>query len=193
MARARILIAVMAFACGDAAAQMYKCKGPDGKVVYSDTKCEASQSGDALKVTPMGTTKSEREKSMEQAAADKAEADRKAAAAAAERKALAKEVADEMRASGQGGSSAAPAQAAYQLTSADRDRIRELEQVAGSLGAYQEQKTAAQMQITRIKRGADAKMSSAEREKRDALMGDLVSTDKDKRARTLRELQQSYN
>lgn len=193
MARALILIAVLAFASGGAAAQMYKCKGPDGKIVYSDTKCEASHSGDALKVTPMGTTKSEREKSIEQAAADKAEAERKATAAAADRKALAKEVADEMRASGQGGSSAAPAQAPYQVTGADRDRIRELEQVAGSLGAYPEQKQAAQMQIARIKRGGDAQMSSSERATRDALMGDLVSTDKDKRARTLKELQQGYN
>jgi hypothetical protein len=191
MERARIWIAVAGmFVCGQAAAQMYKCKGPDGKIVYSDTKCEATHSGDALKVTPMGTTKSEREKSLEQAAADKADADKKAADKAAERKALAKDVADEMR--GQGGGSS-PAPAPYELTAADRERIRELEMTHSSIGAYPEQKTAAQMQIARIKRGDEAKMSSSERARRDALMHDLVSTDKDKRARTLKELQQGYN
>ncbi len=191
MERARLWIAVAAaLACGDAAAQMYKCKGPDGKIVYSDTKCEASHSGDALKVTPMGTTKSEREKALDQAAADKADADRKAADKAAERKAIAKEVAEEMRGQG-GGSSAAPAP--YQLTGADRERIRELEMMNTSIGAYPEQKTAAQMQIARIKRGADAKMSSSDRARRDSLTTDLVSTDKDKRTRALRELQQDFN
>src|SRR2546423_3232538 len=107
MQRARLWIAVAAvFACGNAAAQMYKCKGPDGKVVYSDTKCEASHTGDSLKVTPMGTTKSDREKAIEAAAAEKVDADKKAAEKAAERKALAREVAEEMR--GQGGGSSAP-------------------------------------------------------------------------------------
>ena len=65
--------------------------------------------------------------------------------------------------------------------------------VTTSQGAYAEQKQAAQMQIARIKRGADAKMSYSERERRDSLTTDLVSTDKEKRARTLRELQQNFN
>src|SRR5258706_16252399 len=39
-----------------AAAQLFKCKGPDGKIVYSDTRCEAAASGDALKVSPNSTT-----------------------------------------------------------------------------------------------------------------------------------------
>ena len=32
-----------------ASAQLFKCKGPDGKVVYSDSRCEAAETG-ALKV-----------------------------------------------------------------------------------------------------------------------------------------------
>ena len=191
MQRARLWIAVAsALACGNAAAQMYKCKGPDGKIVYSDTKCEASHTGDSLKVTPMGTTKSEREKAIEQAAADKAAADKQAAEKAAERKALAKEIAEEMR--GQGAGSSSASSQPYVLTSGDRDKIRELEMTVNSQGAYPEQKAAARMQIARIKRGGDAKMSSSDRARRDSLMHDLVSTDKDKRARSLQELQQSY-
>jgi hypothetical protein len=191
MERARLWIALAAlFVCGEAAAQMYKCKGPDGKIVYSDTKCEASHTGDAMKVTPMGTTKSDREKAMEAAASEKADADRKAADKAAERKALAKDVADEMRGQGAGTSSAT--REPYQLTGADRERIRELEMTGNSIGAYSEQKTAAQIQVARIKRGDEAKMSASDRSRRDSLMTDLVSTDKDKRARALRELQQNY-
>ena len=190
MERARLWLTVaMALACSDAAAQLYKCKGPDGKTVYSDTKCEASATGDALKVTPMGTTKSDREKAIEQAAADKAAADKAAADKAAERRALAKDVADEMSARGQGGAPRAQSEGPYQLTSADRDRIRELEMMSGNQGAYPEQKQAAQLQISRIRSGADAKLSSSERARRESLMHDLVSTDKEKRARTLRELQ----
>ena len=41
LAAAAVLVAQPAFA------QLYKCKGPDGKVVYSDTRCEASDKGDA--------------------------------------------------------------------------------------------------------------------------------------------------
>ena len=193
MGRARIWMAIVMVAAGaPAAAQMYKCKGPDGKTVYSDTRCPSESTGDALKVTPMGTTKSDREKAMEAAAAEKADSDRKAAAAAADRKALVKEVADEMAARGQGGASAsAVSSQPYQLTGADRERIRELEMVGQSAGAYAEQKQAAQLQISRIRSGADAKLSAAERSRRDALTTDLVSTDKDKRTRALRELQQN--
>jgi hypothetical protein len=189
MERARLWFTMgMAIACFDATAQLYKCKGPDGRIVYSDAKCEAAASGDALKVTPMGTTKSDREKAMEQAAADRAAADKAASDKAAERRALAREVADEMAARGRGGAQP-QASGPYQLTSSDRDRIRELEMLAGSQGAYPEQKQAAQMQISRIRSGADAKLSSSERSRRDSLMSDLVSTDKEKRGRVLRELQ----
>jgi len=190
MERARLWIALAAvFACGPVAAQMYKCKGPDGKIVYSDTKCEASHTGDALKVTPMGTTKSEREKAMEAAAAEKADADRKAAEKAAERKAIAKDVAEEMR--GQGGSASA-APTPYQLTSADRERIRELEMTTNSIGANSEQKAAARIHIARIKRGDEAKMSASDRAARDSLVTDLSTTDQAKRERTLREIQSKY-
>jgi hypothetical protein len=181
-----------AVACTGAAAQMYKCKGPDGKTVYSDTACEAAHTGSAIKVTPMGTTPSEREKAMAEAEEKKAEADRKAEAAARERRDLAKDVADEMSKRGYGGGGAAAAPEPYQLTSADRERIRDLEMQAGSAGAYAEQKRAAQMQAARIRRGADARMSSDDRAHRDSLVTDLSSTDKEKRTRALNELQSKY-
>jgi hypothetical protein len=184
------MAAVAAVAAAGAGAQLYKCKGPDGKIVYSDTKCEASATGDAIKVTPMGTTKSDREKALEEAAAKKAEDDRKAAEKEADRKALAREVAEELRRSG-AGSGAAP-EPPYQLTSADRDKIRELEITAGTLGAHPEQREAAQIQIARIKRGAEAKMTSSERAARDGLVHDLASADAAKRRRAIADLRSTY-
>ncbi|MBC8023594.1 MAG: DUF4124 domain-containing protein [Burkholderiales bacterium] len=179
-----------ALACTGATAQMYKCKGPDGKIVYSDTACEPAATGSAIKVIPMGTTPSEREKAMADEAAKKAEDAKKAA----ERKQLVDEVAAETaKRMGGGAPAAAAAPEPYKVTGADRERVRELEMQANSLGATAEQKQAARMQISRIQRGADARMSSADRERRDALMTDLSSVDKEKRARALRELQSSYN
>jgi hypothetical protein len=180
--------AVAAVSAAGAGAQLYKCKGPDGKIVYSDSKCEASATGDAIKVIPMGTTKSEREKAMDEAAAKKAEDDKKDAEKAAERRAIAKEVAEEMR----GSSSGTPGPAPYELTSADRSRISELQISANSLAAHSEQREAANMQISRIRRGAEAKMSASDRERRDALVTDLASADTSRRKRALSELRANY-
>src|SRR5258706_210912 len=59
MKRTRITIAAALGALAGVApawAQPFKCTGPDGKIVYSDTRCEAAASGDALKVSPNSTT-----------------------------------------------------------------------------------------------------------------------------------------
>jgi hypothetical protein len=174
-------------ACGSASAQLYKCTGPDGKTVFSDSKCDAAAT--PLKVTPMATTPSEREKAMADEAVKKSEEAKKGA----ERKQLVDDIAAETaKRMGGTGAPAAPAAKAYELTGADRERIRELEMQSGSAGASTEQKRAAQMQVSRIRRGADARMSAADREHRDSLMTDLASTDKAKRAKALDELQSHY-
>ncbi len=184
----RGLAAAAVLACGSASAQLYKCVGPDGKTVFSDIKCDAAAT--PLKVTPMGTTPSEREKAMAEEAAKKSEDAKKAA----ERKQLVDDIATETaKKLGAGANSPSPAAQAYELTGADRERIRELEMQAASAGANTEQKRAAQMQVARIRRGADARMSSDDRAQRDSLMTDLASTDKQKRTRALNELQSKYN
>ena len=178
---------VAAFACGSASAQLYKCTGPDGKVVFSDSKCDAAAA--PIKVTPMSTTPSEREIAKAEEAAKKAEDAKKAA----ERKQLVDDIATETaKKLGGGAPAAAPAAQPYQLTGSDRERIRELEMQASSAGAHPEQKRAAEMQISRIRRGAEARMSSDERSHRDSLVTDLASTDKQKRTRALNELQSKY-
>ena len=174
-----------ALACGGASAQLYKCTDANGKTVFSDSKCDAAAA--PIKVTPMSTTPSEREKAMAEDAAKKVEDGKKAA----ERKQLVDDIAAET-AKRMGGTGAPAAAQAYEMTGADRERIRELEMQASSQGANAEQKRAAQMQIARIRRGADARMSSSDRAERDALMTDLHSTDKAKRAKAMNELQSRY-
>ena len=153
-----------------AAAQLFKCKGPDGKTVYSDTRCEAAASGEALKVTPNSTS----------AVPPPAASVAAPAAKPGETPAVTSAV-----------PAAAPAPR-YELTSADRDRIRNLEVSANRLGAYPEQKSAAQLEIQSIRNGAESTFSGSEREKRDSLHADLSSTDAKKRGQALRELRELY-
>lgn len=186
-------------AAGDASAQLYKCKGPDGKVVYSDRHCEASDT--AGKLAPGVSNRAheiEAKAAADKAASDKAAADERLKAearVAAERKLEAE--------SGKPAPAASPAEtsqpgrptadtAPYELTGRDRDRIRELEMTAGSLGASSEQKTAARLRIDNIRRGRESRLSSGDRERRDSLTVDLSSTDAKKRAQALRDLQSLY-
>lgn len=141
MTKRRVLqaVALGALACPvGAAAQPFKCPGPDGKMVYTDTRCE----GPAAKPAA-------------------------AAAAAKSRN--------------------------YELTSEDRERIRSLEAAGNQVGAYSEQKTAAQLEIQNIRRGAEGRISSKDRERRDALSADLSSTDGKKRAKALNDLRELYS
>jgi hypothetical protein len=182
-------------AAGEASAQLYKCKGPDGKMVYSDRRCEASDTASGL-----SGVKNRAYENEEKAAAEKAAADKEAqklrleaeAHLAAQRKLDA-----EVRKISPTDPPAVPADSAaaqgpYTPTSAERERLRELEMTAGSSGASAEQKTAAQLHMQSIRQGRESRLSSAERERRDSLMVDLSSTDAKKRAQALRDLQSIY-
>ena len=175
-------LAVLLLVPAAAQAQLYKCKGPDGKVVYSDTRCEGTDKG-ALKVQPNSSTQSEREKAMAEKAALDAEAARQSAAEATRKGA------------------AAPAPAAgvperpkpYELTGSDRERLRELEMTAGSLGASSEQKEAARYEMARIRSGEDAQLSPDARSRRDSLRTDLSSADAKKRREVLQQFRSVYH
>ena len=173
MTRTMLMIALLLPAA--AHAQLFKCTGPDGKVVYSDTRCEASSKG-TLKVTPMGTTPSEKELAD---AAAKAEA---------------------AKAGGAPGAPAAPAETGgkmvngrYQLSSSDKERIQNLEVNNTRMGAYAEQKTAASLEMSAIRSGLDARMPSDAKSKRDGLVTDLSSTDAKKRKDSLNKLRELYS
>lgn len=141
MTKRRVLLAVaMGALVGStgASAQPFKCTGPDGKTVYSDTRCEGPA---ATPSAVPGAAKSRN----------------------------------------------------YELTSADRDRIRALEAMGSQAGAYSEQKTAAQLEIQNIRRGAEARLSAAERERREALTAELSSADAKKRNKALGDLREIYS
>jgi hypothetical protein len=166
-----------------ASAQLFKCKGPDGKVVYSDSRCEAAETG-ALKVTPMGTTPSEREK----AAAAKAEADKAQAAKAADERAKAPAIPPGMMLVPQ----PAPAPKPYELTASDSERLRNLEVGSTRAGASAEQKSGFELEARYIKSGRDARLSAEQRARRDSLNADLSSTDAKKRREALDSLRRLY-
>lgn len=170
------MLALFALLPAAAQAQLYKCKGADGKVVYSDTRCEGSDKG-SLRVSPNASTPSDREKAMAEKAAAEAEAAKRAAA--------------EGRPPPTPGANTAPG-ARYELTSADRERIRELEMTMGSQGATREQKEGAGFEISSIRSGADARLDADRRSRRDSLRTDLSSVDAKKRRQALDEFRRVY-
>lgn len=177
-----VLALAAALAPAGAYAQLYKCKGPDGKIVYSDSKCDASEAG-ALKVTPMSTTPSAREKAAAEAAAEAK------ANAAKSLTGTASPTVDVPAAS-----TAAPAAPApYQPSSSDQERLRNLEVGRTSMGATAEQKSAIELEMRSIRSGRDARLSSEERSRRDALHSDLTSNDAQKRRKALSDFRALYN
>ncbi|HEX7404065.1 MAG TPA: hypothetical protein VF287_08625 [Usitatibacter sp.] len=186
----------------EASAQLFKCKGPDGKIVYSDKACEADATRAAVPVGVSNRAHAIEEKAAsDRAATAKEEADARLQAearAAAEAKygvgagkAPAPAPAAPEASSTRSGSVGGPQP--YQLTYGDRERIRNLEIDAGRIGLSAEQKSASQLEIQSIRGGTDARMSSADRERRDSLKADLVSTDAKKRAQSMRDLRDFYN
>jgi hypothetical protein len=195
------LAALLAFAAADASAQLYKCKRPDGKVVYSDQACESSDTAGKLAPGVSNRANANEERAAaERAAAAQAEeeARRNAEALVAAQKKLG--VLPASPASG--APPAAPGSATvqgsvppgpYDLTSRDRDRLRDLQITESSVGASREQREAARMEMASIRSGREARLSAADRERRESLHADMSSADAKKRAQALRELRSLYN
>lgn len=207
MSEARIVkavaAAVLALAAADASAQLYKCKGPDGKIVYSDQRCEANDT--AGKLAP-GVTNRARENE-ERAAAEKAaqekadeEARRQAEALVAAQKKLGVAPASPsasgapatLPAASQSSGSVSMPQA-YQPTGAERERLRELEMTTSSIGATREQKEAARLEMSSIRSGRESRLSSDDRRQRESLHTDMMSADAKTRQHALQSLREIYN
>ncbi len=167
-------------------AQLFKCKGPDARSIYSrHTRCEASAR--AGRARPGGQPRARNEA---RAAAQKAE-DAQGVAAAHASGGLAWLV-------------TAPAQCAadhdrgllpalhpvvhpYKVSGSDEQRLRNLEVTHSAGSLSNEQKQSVQWEMDAIRDGRDAKMSSSDRARRDALAQDVGSVDKAKRYRNLGE------
>ena len=174
-----------------AEAQLYKCKGPDGKTVYSDTRCEAADTG-ALKVNPNSSTPSEREKAAAEAAA-------KAKDDAARDKAEGERIKRQLEAAGvtvapqPASQSTSRAPEPYQLTNDDNERLRSLGMTASSAGATAEAKQAAQVEMAQIRSGRDARLTGDQRAQRESLRSDVSSVDAQKRREALQKFRSIYN
>ncbi len=192
-----------ALSAAAAHAQLFKCKGPDGKIVYSDTRCEAGATPSGL---PSGlgnrANANDERAASEKSAAEKAAAEAKLQAearVAAERKADAEaRKAAGLPPLGDGanvpqGATGSTAPGRYQLTGRDMERIRNLEIDARRQGAYAEQKTASQLEISSIRSGSDSRLSSDERARLDGLRSDLGSVDAKKRNQALQDLRSLYS
>lgn len=168
---------ILATACGSASAQLFKCRDATGRIVYSDTRCEASSSGSALKVVPNS------------APDPRAPAAPPAPASVTAKPAGATEALP-AAGYGAGGGSASPAP--HELTSADRERIRSLEMTLASAGASAEQKQGAQLEIHSIRSGREGRLTRDDRDLRESLSVDLGSLDRKKRADALRRIRELY-
>ena len=89
-----------------------------------------------------------------------------------------------------------PAKAAggrYQPTAEDQARIKKLESETVRKGATNEQKEGAILEVSAIRSGQDARLSDAERAKRDAFIAELGNADPNKRIQALRNLRDFYS
>lgn len=175
---------VLAALCTEASAQLYKCKGPDGKIVYSDTRCEAAASGSAFKVVPNSST------DPHAPAADKKDAAARPFPGKGAESIIGVPV-------GTPAPEPAPAREAAsrepgELSYSDRERIRSLEMTVASSGASNEQKEGARLEIRSIRSGRDSRMSRDDRELRDSLTVDLGSVDRKKRNDAIRQIRDIY-
>jgi hypothetical protein len=80
----------------------------------------------------------------------------------------------------------------YVLTYSDRERLRDLETTRASQGATAERKSAIELEMRSIRSGRDARLSSEERSRRDALHADLGSLDAPRRRRALSQFRTLY-
>ena len=177
--------------CTEASAQLFKCKGPDGKIVYSDTRCEAAASGSALKVIPNSSTDPNAPAAPKGDAAAKGDPAAKADVAP---KAFKKGAESVLGVPGpaQDAPRESSGRDSGELSYSDRERIRNLEMTLSSSGATNEQKEGAQLEISSIRSGREARMSRDDRDLRDSLAVDLGSVDRKKRNEALRRIRDVY-
>ena len=186
-----VLAACAALLAMPAQAQLYKCKGPDGKIVYSDQRCESK-----AEVAPVSGVKNDahgieqRAREEKEAAAKKA-AELDAAADAAARAAARNSAASAPAVAPAEAAATAPA-APTRLSSGQEQRIRNLEATRAQAGNTEQQRRAAQLEIDAIRNGKEDRLSSADRDRRDNLIKDLGSLEPARRSAAMRDLEDLY-
>ena len=158
---AAVLAAIGALAALPAAADVYKCTGPQGQVTYSESPCPGQPSV-RMDVRPPPDNA-------------RRPPDPAPAAVAPPTPAVAPA----------GMPSVAPVPAlapgGYELSYSERQRIANLEQIEKMTTAYREQRQAATLEIANIRRGVLARMSAEDLAKKDQYWADLSRLEAERR------------
>jgi len=137
-----------------ASADVYKCKGPQGQVTYSESPCPGQPSVKMELRPPV-------ENREPQAPASPAATAAPAGIATA--------------------APATPSTGGYELSYSDRQRIANLEQIERTTSAYAEQRQSATLEIRNIRSGVLARMSAEDLVKKSSYWADLGKLDADRR------------
>lgn len=169
-----VVAATVAIAMG-AQAQVFKCKGLDGRVVYGDTPCEPGATVGAL---PPGVSNNTHQNE------GRAAADRAVAAPKPQREpgAAPATTAEALPAATP---PAAGAATPYELTSSDLERIRNLQVDYKRPTVSREQNAAITVEIFGIRAGIDSRLSAEERSRRESIRFELGATEEQKRLEAL--------
>jgi hypothetical protein len=161
--RLPLLAAIGLLVASAASADVYKCKGPQGQVTYSEAPCPGQPSV-KMDLRPPIENRDPQPPASPAVAASPAGV----GAAAPATSAISP-------------SAIAPATGSYELSYSDRQRIANLEQIERTTSAYDEQRRSATLEIRNIRSGTLARMSAADLVKKDNYWADLGKLDADRR------------
>jgi len=156
-----LLAAIGLLVASAASADVYKCKGPQGQVTYSESPCPGQPSVKMELRPPVENRDPQPPASPAVPAAQAGVANAAPVTPAAP--------------------AGAPSTGGYELSYSDRQRIANLEQIERTTSAYVEQRRSAALEIRNIRSGTLARMSAGDLVKKDNYWADLGKLDADRR------------
>lgn len=154
--RLPLLAAIGLLVASAASADVYKCKGPQGQVTYSESPCPGQPSVKMELRPPVENRDPQPPVSPAVTAAPAGVANAAPV-------------------------TPAPSTGGYELSYSDRQRIANLEQIERTTSAYVEQRRSAALEIRNIRSGTLARMSAGDLVKKDNYWADLGKLDADRR------------
>lgn len=154
--RLPLLAAIGLLVASAASADVYKCKGPQGQVTYSESPCPGQPSVKMELRPPVENRDPQPPASPAVPAAPAGVANAAPV-------------------------TPAPSTGGYELSYSDRQRIANLEQIERTTSAYVEQRRSAALEIRNIRSGTLARMSAGDLAKKDNYWADLGKLDADRR------------
>ena len=156
-----LLAAIGLLVASAASADVYKCKGPQGQVTYSESPCPGQPSVKMELRPPVENRDPQPPASPAVPAAQAGVANAAPVTPAAP--------------------AGVPSTGGYELSYSDRQRIANLEQIERTTSAYVEQRRSAALEIRNIRSGTLARMSAGDLVKKDNYWADLGKLDADRR------------